>query len=48
VQTAERVLGSWAASLWAVALLWAAIGALAAALSILLVPYRPPALEPVR
>ncbi len=48
VQTAERVLGAWAASLWAVALLWAAIGALAAVLSIFLVPYRPPALEPAR
>jgi hypothetical protein len=41
IQTVERVLGSYAASFWTVALVWGLIGALAALLSSYLVPYRP-------
>ena len=40
IRSVERPLGSWSASLWAVGLLWAAIGAVIAGVSTLLIPYR--------
>ena len=40
VQSVERVLGTRAASIWAVGLLWGAIGALLALLSTFLIPHR--------
>jgi hypothetical protein len=41
IRSVERPLGAWAASPWAVLLLWAAIGAVVARLSIWIFPYRP-------
>ena len=41
VRSVEGLLGSWSSSLWAVVLLWAVIGAVAAGLTTLLIPYRP-------
>jgi FHA domain len=40
VRSGESVLGSWASSFWAVLVLWAALGASTALLSILIVPFR--------
>ncbi len=40
VRSGESVLGSWASSFWAVLVLWAALGASAALISILMVPFR--------
>jgi hypothetical protein len=40
VKTIERLLGDWSTSLWALALLWAVIGAAVAGLSFVLIPYR--------
>ena len=41
VRSVEGILGSWSSSLWAVGLLWAAIGAVIAGLTTFLIPYRP-------
>jgi hypothetical protein len=41
VRSVEGLLGSGSSSLWAVVLVWAAIGAVVAGLSTLLIPYRP-------
>jgi hypothetical protein len=41
IQTVERVLGTYAASVWAVGLLWGTIGGLVALASNYLIPYRP-------
>jgi hypothetical protein len=40
VQSLERVLGTRSSSPWAVGLLWVALGALLALISMLLVPHR--------
>jgi hypothetical protein len=40
IRSVEHLLGNWSASLWAVGLLWAAIGAAIAGASILLLPHR--------
>ncbi len=42
VNTVERPLGAWSSSLWALALVWAILGAAIAGLSWLFVPYRGP------
>jgi hypothetical protein len=46
IQSVERVLGSWSSSIWAVSLLWGAIGALLALASNHVFPYRTDAANP--
>jgi hypothetical protein len=48
VRSAESLLGSWASSFWAVVVLWAALGASAALLSAVFVPFRAIASEAAR
>jgi hypothetical protein len=48
LQSVERVLGSWATSIWAVGLLWGALGTLLALVSLFVAPHRSNELEVTR
>jgi uncharacterized membrane protein len=40
IQSVERTLGAWSASIWAIGLCWGLIGGAIAALTTFVVPYR--------